>query len=1632
MKNIQEKLSGFRKQYPQYNDLDDATLLGAFQQRYYPDMDVNTLADKIDFNYNRPSFIDRAGKSFKETALKLYGGYSLTRPGPSDVLSDITAKMLGNYATGQYDRPNAKTTSEKVADFSGKTVAELPAIFATGAVGKGVSGALGVTGIKEILLSEGISGGLYAQTNEYDNFKERIIGTLEEAATWAGLGALGHYGFKQVEKLYNKVKAGEKLTTAEAEQVQEIAGLLPERGTPDKFQPEFNRRGRAMVQKSDAAYGKQGENVIELGAGDTPEIIAQKNAIEQGFSRANELNQSVVGGEGLKKRLLNEQVRSQLNKLSETENALRPEKISNFDELVNGIKQQDYESIFNQLDRKTELNQSIVGKEGLKRRLLNEQVRGAFEKLGKTEQRLKPQSADRSAEEFINGGNTPPAPLSRGGTAYDVKLSELENEAQNFGIKLTKENGDKYSVGYLRMKVGQARKAAGLASKKRDILPLEQRVLETKIKPGKDYNAKQLREDIGFNYLSNKGVSPDDLAQTLAGEGYAVKSGDDLIEQLKFIKRTEKSATYEGAGMEAAAGLEQQFNDDIAKAGKEFGPVKGEIPETVSASELNAGDVVKHNGDVFKVAEKSGAGVRLKDGIEVELEPWDEATKIGKLEPQNTRKSTKVRTEKTAAGEQITPVELRPQAEIPKGKVRGKSEAIEGRGGVGMFASKEKAGKQESIFGGKDKITAKAQEAQGGGKVESEKVKVEKQPWEMTFDELQANKPNLSNKELNFLKQVHIDKINKALQEGKKVPDEVLVDYPELVKDVKPKTELDYADAQRYKNGILEGEMILKSGKTAAGRKMSKEELLSVKNAVENSKKKLRDAGMLESNRVVGGAVAGSAYGVEKDENGNLTYNPGKGLRGALTGAFISYAGPKVVGKIASDLKHKDVLGIVAGEFKGKENVSSGELFRKLKLAQNKIGVAEFNAFRKARGIGQKMSIKDASILLRDITNGKKFNNIGIVEAEHVIPDAVYDYPFKNSDWGGRLFDSFKQTIDEVGGSISTRLKRIDPSLKRALRTHEFKLMQQTSKDLDVVEPFVKATKKMNRKDRHVWDLARKNGDSYKIATMIDKYGLQEQYSNVRKVLDRLYADGKDVGFNFNYMKDYHPRRIKDSKGFLEHFEKTDDWSIFENAIRKKQAALGRTLTDEEKANVINSMIRGYGDKISLSKTANMKNRTIEYIDGATNQFYYDSDTALLKYVQEVNDIVAARKFFGKKEGAPVLFDDVDAKAEIEQSIGEYISHLVDSFKIKPSQEKELRDILFARFNARGAHGFIGVYKNLEYIDAMGQVSSALTQIGDLAFPVYKAGPLRAVKAYGKAIFNKSDIKVADLGINNIAHELMSDNATGKLVTKVFKIVGLEKMDQLGKETLVNSVFNKYVKMARKTPEALRSKIKNVFENETDVVLNDLKNGEITDNVKLLMFNELLDVQPVALSEMPQKYLTAGNGRIFYMLKTWTLKQLDVYRNEVFNAPNKLQAAKNLFYLTGALMLSEMAADTAKDFILGRKSSMSDKALDGLLRRVGFSKWSLWKAREEGLLTAIKYYALPPSKLFDAAYVDYINAKDGKWKGSEMIASIPLIGKPYYWWFGRGKQKTEWKKRMQNSKNRRSGRGTRSSRSGRR
>lgn len=457
-------------------------------------------------------------------------------------------------------------------------------------------------------------------------------------------------------------------------------------------------------------------------------------------------------------------------------------------------------------------------------------------------------------------------------------------------------------------------------------------------------------------------------------------------------------------------------------------------------------------------------------------------------------------------------------------------------------------------------------------------------------------------------------------------------------------------------------------------------------------------------------------------------------------------------------------------------------------------------------------------------------------------------------------------------------------------------------------------------------------------------------------------------------------RRLNAAQKEIANFDETTEKRNKEILLKIDNLESKNTLTDQEQA------------------TLKRLNDALKYFQKNRSERLQDVKDNLYEYEQKVNRYANQRDF--------------------RENIGAYVNDLIEKGEISAADEQQLIDILTARFNEKGTSGLVQAYKNLSYIDTMGSVTSALTQIGDLAWAGYEAGIIPTLKNAYKAAKGESRITKEDVGVERIAQEFADPGSLGKAVSTVFKLVGLEKMDTIGKEALLNSSLDKYKKQASKDPEKLKSEIKNIFEGETDSVIKDLQNDEITDNVKLLVYNRLLDFQPAALSEMPQKYLDAGNGRLFYMLKSFTLKQFDVFRNEVYkdlkskDPKKKIQGMKNFVKLASFFVLANAGADELKDFVLGRKTDLDDRVVDNILKLGGISKFVTWKARTEGVGSAMAKQILPPFKFLDAATKDIVKAGDGK--GLETLASIPVFGKLAYWHMGRGVSKRGdlWDRRL--------------------
>jgi len=590
---------------------------------------------------------------------------------------------------------------------------------------------------------------------------------------------------------------------------------------------------------------------------------------------------------------------------------------------------------------------------------------------------------------------------------------------------------------------------------------------------------------------------------------------------------------------------------------------------------------------------------------------------------------------------------------------------------------------------------------------------------------------------------------------------------------------------------------------------------------------------------------------------------------------------------------------------------------------------------------------------------------------------------------------------------VSTRLGNIDQKLKHAVRQFLFKTGLYTHEDRVAIKPFVKSiSDNMTEKDYRRFDLALKNRDKQKVDFLIDKYKLKKEYAAVRDVLDTIYNQAKDVGIDLNYIEEYFPRKVKNNMvgEYLAAMRNLPEWGQIQLALN--EADPNSDFTQEERAEFVNTFLRGFTSRaINLSKPSFSKERTIDYVTPEFNKYYQDSMQTLMEYVGGMRHGIESRKMFGKSE------------TETAKNIGEYVLGLVNQGVIKASQEEELRKILKSVVEPSGTHGFVGWAKNASYIYLMGNPISAITQIQDLAFSLWKNGYFSTAKGFVKSLARQQVLKKEDIGIDNILQEFEESSRASNAVRKVFKAVGLETMDNIGKETYIDASYSRLRKLNRKNNKAFNKQLNVIFGKEAAQVKKDLTDGTISESVKYLLFSELSDVQPISLAEMPVNYLRGGNARVFYMLKSYTVKQIDIYRREIYSEIRSGESARianglsNLVRLAVALMLMGMASDALKDLILGREIEMDDLVTDNILKTMTFTKYQIYKVREEGIAAAtMRTLFFPPiaAPLDDATKdVVQIGFGDKEAKDSELLGKIPVVGKFYYWWWGGGRAKEE-------------------------
>ena len=576
--------------------------------------------------------------------------------------------------------------------------------------------------------------------------------------------------------------------------------------------------------------------------------------------------------------------------------------------------------------------------------------------------------------------------------------------------------------------------------------------------------------------------------------------------------------------------------------------------------------------------------------------------------------------------------------------------------------------------------------------------------------------------------------------------------------------------------------------------------------------------------------------------------------------------------------------------------------------------------------------------------------------------------------------DSKKHSINKYNSTIipvSTLLKRMDPRLYISLLKFQFNVARKTNVDTKVAESFAKKVEKMKSADKVDFKLAMLNSDVATMLRLIEKYDNKnkdffQDYQNVRRVLDELREDLISIGEEVGLIDDYFPRKVSDYDDFLKFIYKDKETkSLVENEIRKAEIKKGDVLTNPEKAEIINMIIRGHS--FNGSKPSYLKGRKVDKITLDMVPLYRDPITQLMNHISNVVNRIETKKYLGINNKD---FEDKTAAEKTslyEKSVGELLERLMaeEGFSLTPKQQKQYIEILSAYFSFTPSSETYGAVKTITYGFLLGNVTSTITQLQDMAYAIYEnnANPriIKNMAIYlGSRVKNIDRIKRESIGVDipGIEFQQMSKGNFYKYANMftngVFTISGFKLGDGLGKSVLINSTVQKYKAKAQKNRLSKKDKdyLKLLFDKNYDQAIKDLKAKtspkDFTENELFIAYATILKYQPAGRTEVPLNYIKFGGlGRTFYMLKTFAIKQLNVIRDESFDVirgaqkGSKINATKNLFYLIGLLMMMGVGKDEIINWMYGKDEEWDELAKDNLLKLFLYSKYDLDKVQRE-------------------------------------------------------------------------------------
>ena len=576
-----------------------------------------------------------------------------------------------------------------------------------------------------------------------------------------------------------------------------------------------------------------------------------------------------------------------------------------------------------------------------------------------------------------------------------------------------------------------------------------------------------------------------------------------------------------------------------------------------------------------------------------------------------------------------------------------------------------------------------------------------------------------------------------------------------------------------------------------------------------------------------------------------------------------------------------------------------------------------------------------------------------------------------------------RNIVDEFAGSTMTRLQQIAPRLAVALAETEYLTHANAQKYIARGDAVFKRIDALELTDTQA--------KAFKIAALNSRESAKRVLRGFGKdasvmddfggIMDEMgvYLGTAELGGGLR--ANYVPRQVVDTS----YFENIPEYKTYLGELAKKKGVSELTGFEKEIAlsEVINGAMQRGESKTAWGRAASQLQKRGVKVDGSNVDAYADVREGFHDYVQNITTQVERRKFF-KGQGADV--SDLGPNAEnIDQVTGRLAKQLAKGDLTEEKVDEATR-LIRMRFGPgeQAPSRAVQNFKNLTYMGLLSHPASAATQFGDTALSMYRNGIGNTVGAMIGQISGRGKLNGLDketlLGIRNAATDFASKVGTRDALAFGLKYSGFSHMDTFGKNTFMQAAMSK----AKKMPEAeFKQKWSKIFDPEAEAGMPTPRTDSLfakvqefdkiipenREDIGFMLWNELSDVQPIALSSMPERYLQHPNGRMAYMLQSFTLKLFDVMRKDIYNAAANGQYKKavvNATKLSTLFVATNGTVDGFKGFMMGKDQTVPDVVVNNYLKMLGMNKYMLDGIGSDGLGDTLLKTIGPPMALPNA------------------------------------------------------------------